>query len=118
MTKPFVPSSQNLADWHLTRDEWTGRRAAADRSMFGHATGGAYRVTIEGASHQSFTDDPFIIGALTGAKDATAHERRMQVIRRYTVAFLERHLAGREDTLLDGQAADFPKVQVERWPVG
>jgi site-specific DNA-adenine methylase len=50
--------------------------------------------------------------------DAAAHERRMQVIRRYAVAFLERHLAGREDTLLDGQAAAFPEVQVERWPVG
>lgn len=57
--------------------------------------------TVEGGDHVSFTDYPL----LTGRPD-----RELTITRAYVAAFMDRHLRGREQPLLDGPSDAFPEV--------
>jgi pimeloyl-ACP methyl ester carboxylesterase len=62
-----------------------------------------YEVVIRGTTHGSFGDYATLFGA--DAERAAALAKRRQVVR-YLVAFLERHLRGREVALLRGPHRD------------
>jgi pimeloyl-ACP methyl ester carboxylesterase len=117
VTKPFAPSDQMLADWKLTREEWSRRRAEADRTTFSSATGGSYRFTLAGATHQTFSDDPLVVGLLTHASGLAQQVHLADIVRGCTVAFVDRFLRGRASPLVDGLASPFVELTVERWSV-
>ena len=75
---------------------------------------GAYRVTLRGATHQSFSDEPLILPF--GDADAkAANRRRTQIIREYTLAFFDQVLRSRNSNLLKSSSSDYPEVAVERF---
>jgi pimeloyl-ACP methyl ester carboxylesterase len=117
VTKPFAPSDQMLAGWKLTREEWSRRRAEADRATFSTATGGSYRFTVTGATHQTFSDDPLVVGLLTHASELGQHMHLADVVRSCTVAFVDRFLRGRANPLIDALSSPFSELTAERWSV-
>ncbi|MER6578490.1 alpha/beta hydrolase [Nonomuraea sp. NPDC001023] len=69
-------------------------------------------LTLPGADHQSFTDVPLLAGALgLGAPGSLGAARPTQIVRAYVLAFLDLHLRGRPQPLLDGPSARYPEVR-------
>ncbi|WP_219507644.1 alpha/beta hydrolase family protein [Nonomuraea ceibae] len=75
-------------------------------------TGWKRRLVVAGAEHQSFTDGPVLTAAF-GVKPATgimAAGRAVELTRTYVAAFLDRHLRGTRQPLLDGPSPRHPDV--------
>jgi hypothetical protein len=64
---------------------------------------GSYRVTLRGATHQSFSDESLIL-PFGDANAKAANRRRTKIIREFTLAFFEQSLRRRNSTLLNGSA--------------
>jgi hypothetical protein len=75
---------------------------------------GSYRVTLRGATHQSFSDETLIL-PFGDANAKAANRRRTQIIREFTLAFFEQSLRQRNSTLLNGSTGSYPEVVVERF---
>jgi predicted dienelactone hydrolase len=108
------PTERQLAEWKATREQVErARKQARDREaeLLKTLKSGGYRVTLRGATHQSFSDEPLI--APSGEKEA--HLRRTQIIRAYTLAFFEQFLGNRSANLLKGSSSDYPEVTIERF---
>ncbi|NUP66620.1 MAG: alpha/beta hydrolase [Nonomuraea sp.] len=76
-------------------------------------TGWKRWIVVSGAEHHSFTDTPLLSGAL-GIKTPAgvmAAARSSEVTRAYVAAFLDRHLKGRRQPLLDRPSPRFPEVR-------
>jgi dienelactone hydrolase len=75
---------------------------------------GGYWMVVPHTEHMSFSDGPFYSPPRNlipwGNLDA---ERRALIIRRYTLAFFDRHLDRRDQSLLGGPSRDFPEVAFE-----
>jgi hypothetical protein len=115
MTKPFAPSDDRLREWGITRDTWSRNYRKRLDSYFGAIGGGSMRVTVVGAAHNSFSDDAIVMGLLAKAAGAEDARKLLAIVRRYTVAFFDRHLRGAEATALEIQPP-FPEVAIDRWP--
>jgi dienelactone hydrolase len=70
--------------------------------------GGSYRVLIEGANHESFSDSPFWAPGNRAGKCKT-----VAAVRAYLLAFFGRHLLGQSTDLFDGPPAAFSGATVE-----
>ncbi|MEV3981399.1 alpha/beta hydrolase [Nonomuraea sp. NPDC049758] len=69
-------------------------------------------LTLPGADHQSFSDVPLLAGALgLGAPGSLDAARSTRIVRAYVRAFLDLHLRGRPQPLLDGPSARYPEVR-------
>jgi hypothetical protein len=84
----------------------------AHSSNWRHLAGWRRWVIVDGSEHMSFTDYPLLLeqlgyayfsGSLTGVRSA-------EIIRSYVAAFLDLHLLGIPQELLDGPSAQFPEV--------
>ncbi|MFG1946218.1 alpha/beta hydrolase family protein [Nonomuraea sp. NPDC048826] len=76
-------------------------------------TGWKRWIVLKGADHQSFTDIPVLAGAL-GIEPADARltpARAAELTRTYVAAFLDLHLKGRRQPVLDGPSARHPEVE-------
>ena len=114
LTKPFRPSDERLAAWKISREQWERRRNENDRRYFEVPAGGAYRVTIDGATHDTFSDDPIVIAALRKG-DATSERRLAATIRQLTLAVLDATLGeGSLERLSQIQRAQ-PGLVIDRW---
>jgi dienelactone hydrolase len=112
LTKPFDATDDQLSDWGLTRDEWEALIQAQRDEYFGTVTGGSWRVVLDGASHESFTDEPFAFAALEG-EDTDAAEEEMRIVRAYVLAFFDMTLRDTPTALFDSPEDG---VTVEAWP--
>ena len=83
-------------------------RARADTVFAGVRGGRSYRVTITGATHESFSDLEVLM------KDAPRHQQLLALVRDYVRAFFDRNLKGDTATLLDREPTD-GAVRVERF---
>lgn len=81
-------------------------------SNWRHLTGWRRWAIVGGSEHMSFTDYPLLLeqlgyayfgGSVTGVRSA-------EIIRSYVAAFLDLHLLGFPQGLLDGPSAQFPEV--------
>jgi hypothetical protein len=70
--------------------------------------GGSFRVLIAGATHASFSDEPF-----WAPGRGAAPTRMLAVVRAYLVEFFGRQLLNTRTKLLDGPSADYPEASVE-----
>lgn len=106
-------TDQELAKQKLTREE-AERRMRENTKRVDDAmrtvAGGAFRVSIPGARHQSFADT-VVLDPGTPAE----RNRRIQIIRDYVRAFFDKVLLKKERTLLDGESGPYPDVTVERF---
>lgn len=73
-------------------------------------TGGSYRVTIPGAQHTSFSDEPY----LNPGKGKTK-KQMTTTIRSFTLAFFNVTLNNRPDSLIKQTVAGYPGVLMERF---
>jgi dienelactone hydrolase len=75
-------------------------------------TGWKRWLVLAGAEHQSFTDGPLLSGALgvTPASGVLPAARAAELTRTYVAAFLDRHLKGERQPLLDKASARYPEV--------
>ena len=110
---PPAPSDAQLAKWNVTREQFdktVADQARRYETLMQTISGGSYRVTVPGATHQSFSD-----GVLWIAANPKEHQRRTQIIRDYTRAFFDKYLRGANDTMLDAPARPYENVTVERF---
>ena len=114
LTKPFRPSDERLAAWKISREEWGRRRSENDRKYFEVPAGGAYRVTIDGATHETFSDDPIVIAALRKG-DATSERRLAATVRQLTLAVLEATLGDGSMERLSQIQREQPGIVIDRW---
>lgn len=73
----------------------------------------SYVVSINDATHGSFTDNPTL-----AADSLTTYRKRartLQIIRDYTRAFFDKYLTGKSPALVD--SAPYPEVTIERYGV-
>jgi dienelactone hydrolase len=73
----------------------------------------SYVVSIRGAEHASFTDNPALAANTVSAYRSRA--RTLQVIRDYTRAFFSRYLLNENTRLLEGTLSEYPEVTVNRF---
>ncbi|MEV8638428.1 hypothetical protein AB0395_42920 [Streptosporangium sp. NPDC051023] len=90
-----------------------GQEAASWETAWRHLTGWKRWLVVVGAEHASFTDISLLgeqAGMDTGAKLSAA--RSMEITRAYVAAFLDLHLRGTPQPLLDRASARFPEVKI------
>jgi predicted dienelactone hydrolase len=111
------PTEKQLAEWKTTREQVERAREQMrnhEAELLKTMKSGGYRVTLRGATHQSFSDEPLILPF--GDADAKAADRRRtQIIRAYTLAFFDQTLRNRNSILLKSPSIDSPEVAVERF---
>ncbi|MET7333932.1 alpha/beta hydrolase [Nonomuraea sp. NPDC005650] len=76
-------------------------------------TGWKRWLVVSGADHQSFTDGPLLTGSL-GIKPAYGvlpAARGAELTRTYVAAFLDQHLKGQRQPLLDKPSSRYPEVE-------
>src|SRR5207249_5882321 len=76
----------------------------------------SYIVSINGAAHSSFTDNPLLAANTLPAY--RNEERTLQVIRDYTRAFFDKYLMGKNPVLVDSASVRYPEAKVDRYGAG
>jgi pimeloyl-ACP methyl ester carboxylesterase len=123
-SQPFMyiaKPMRELTDEELTREKITREQAnkaradtlSRDAALMGTVPGGSYRVTVKGASHESFSDEP-LISPLAKPEAKMASQRIMHIIRRYTLAFFDKYLKLAAGMQLDNEVQN-SEVTVERF---
>jgi dienelactone hydrolase len=90
-----------------------GQEAASWEAAWQHLTGWKRWLVVTGAEHASFTDTSLLgeqAGLDTGA--TLPASRSMEITRAYVAAFLDLHLRGRPQPMLDRASAGYPEVKV------
>ncbi|RVX46699.1 platelet-activating factor acetylhydrolase isoform II [Nonomuraea polychroma] len=90
-----------------------GQEAASWETAWQHLTGWKRWLVVAGAEHASFTDTGLLgeqAGLDIGAKLPAV--RSMEITRAYVAAFLDLHLRGTPQPLLDQASAKYPEVKV------
>jgi len=112
-----APTEKQLAEWKTTREQVERAREQMrnrEAELLKTMKSGAYRVTLRGATHQSFSDEPLVLPF--GDADAkSANRRRTQIIREYTLAFFDQVLRKGRSNLLNSSSSDYPEITVERF---
>jgi dienelactone hydrolase len=121
ITQPFLylgKPLRTLSSDELRRDGITqsqlekarAKQRAKQDHLLGSVRGGSYRVSIPGAIHASFSDEPFWEpgGADTKRRVAT-------IVRKCTRAFFDKELLGSEDELSRDLPPHLPEIVVDRF---
>jgi hypothetical protein len=112
------PTDAQLATYGSTRKEWDKNhqvQLSTDEKQLRACPGGSFHVLINtnGISHSSFTDQPFV--AATTEQQSTQASVALALIGTYTVAFFDRELKHRSDTVFDDKNASSGGVTVDRY---
>ncbi len=110
-----TPTDQTLGQWGLTRaqyDDLMAKDRASRDALYAAMPSVAYRVTIAGAQHMSFSDAPF----LERDYAQIVVSRVLGITAIYLRAFFDRHLRGTDATLLEKLSLGYPEVRFERYP--
>ena len=116
LDRPFMLMGKDNQT-HLNKPSW--------RSFWDHSTGWKRDLSLEGASHFSYTDAQSFVPALDERLDIPAEtreqyigtvdpERSTAAQRAYVTAFFDQHLRGRPQPLLDGPSPSYPEVRFVR----
>jgi len=124
-TQPFMwfirfkpePSDEQLQSFKMTRNQWNQNRDRIQsrvNGFFRSVKGGSYRVTLNGATHLSFSDSP-LLASDVGLDDLAFRLRVARIVRDCTLAFFDTHLKNHPSQLLRGALTNYPEVTVERF---
>jgi alpha-beta hydrolase superfamily lysophospholipase len=111
------PSDAQLQDWKMTRQQWEQNKDRSESRVngyFGKIDSNSYRVTLYGASHQTFSDLP-LVSSEVDLQTAASRFRLIRTVRAYVLAFFKRTLRGDNSDLLNGASSDYPEVTIERF---
>jgi len=115
--EPWEPpaTEEELARANMTREEEVRVVEAAKRrreTTFSKMSSGVYLVTVKGAVHNSFSDMPFIAPERWGNIKINA-ARALTITNAYLLAFFDRYLKGRPQSLLKDSDPMFPEVTLK-----
>jgi len=81
--------------------------------FYNKAENTTYAITIEGAAHSNYADLSLVGGfqKLTGQLGKIDGNRCIRIISDYVLAFFDKHLKGKDSTLLEGTSPDYPEVE-------
>lgn len=124
-TQPFMwfirfkpePSDEQLLSFKMTRKQWNQNRDRVQsrvNGFFRSVKGGSYRVTLNGATHESFSDSP-LLASNVDLDDLALRLRIARIVRDCTLAFFDTHLKDRPKQLLGGALTNYPEMTVERF---
>lgn len=74
-------------------------------------TGWKRWITVTGADHSSFVDYAVLRPQLGLPAPELVGARALKITRAYLAAFLDTHLRGRDEPLLDGPSTAYPEVR-------
>ena len=109
------PSDQELAAAKQTREQATKEAQAMEQQRemtFGKMSSGVYLVVVKGAQHNSFSDMQFIAPERYGDTRSNA-DRVLTITNAYILAFFDRYLQGRQQSLLKTSDRRFPEVTLK-----
>ena len=78
---------------------------------------GGYLLSVNGAEHEDFTDQPLVSPLRIVSHRGTIPARRIQnIIRTYVVAFFDKTLRGEDPGVLRARAGPYSEASLEMWP--
>jgi hypothetical protein len=88
----------------------------ADTEASLHRFGG-YRLSVNGAEHEDFTDQPLVSPLRLLSHRGTVSAARMQsIVRTYVLAFFDQTLRGEDPGILRALSSPYAGVSLEVWP--
>jgi len=111
------PTDEQLVSWKMTRQQWNQNRDRIESRVNGYfkkIAPGSYRVTLDGATHDTFSDLP-LLSSKIDLQALAFRFRMLRIARSYALAFFDRHLKNQTVQLLDGASTDYPEVTLERF---
>ncbi len=119
---PWLPplTDEELKKANQTREQANKETQEAEEereTTFGKMSSGVYLVTVKGATHNSFSNAPFISPERYSGMTISP-ERALAITNAYVLAFFERYLQGRRQPLLKGIAPMFPEVTLDVYRPG
>lgn len=109
------PSDKDLEKMETTREQFRARRETVVSEPFARLKAPGYRLVLNGAKHNSFSNDAMMEAALLKPKDLDAQRRYAQIVRAYLLAFFDRHLCGKTVPLLDAASPAYPEIEFRSW---
>ena len=109
------PTDEELTTTKQTREEANKQAREAElrrEKTFSKMSSGAYLVVVKGAQHNSFSDMQFIAPEPYGDTRSNA-ERVLTITNAYILAFFDRYLKGRQQSLLKASDQMFPEVTLK-----
>ncbi|HEX5704657.1 MAG TPA: hypothetical protein VFX97_15755 [Pyrinomonadaceae bacterium] len=109
------PTDEELRTANQTREEANKQAQEAEQrreKTFSKMSSGVYLVTVKGAMHNSFSDMPFIAPERYSNIEINA-ERALAITNAYILAFFDRYLQGRPQSLLKASDPLFPEVTLK-----
>jgi predicted dienelactone hydrolase len=113
LSQPFMmirrfhpePTDSMLKEWKMSAREWATNRDTLElraRRVIRNGPAASYLVTIDGATHMSFSDMPLLWTAapVAAPERARSQEELLKAIREYTRAFFDLSVRGGEARLL------------------
>jgi predicted dienelactone hydrolase len=78
---------------------------------------GGYLLTVKGAAHLDFTDQPLVSPLRVLSHRGAIPARRIQnIVRSYVVAFFDRTLRGEDPGILHAQPGPYAEASLKAWP--
>jgi hypothetical protein len=109
------PTDEELRTANQKREEANKEARDAEQQRektFSKMSSGVYLVTVKGAMHNSFSDMPFIAPERYSNIEINA-ERALTITNAYILAFFDRYLQGRPQSLLKASDPMFPEVTLK-----
>ncbi len=109
------PTDEELAKAKQTREQANKEAQEAEQereATFGKMSSGMYLVTVKGAAHHSFSDQPYIAPQRYSHITINA-ERALTITNAYVLAFFDQYLKDRGQPLLKGITPMFPEVTLK-----
>jgi alpha-beta hydrolase superfamily lysophospholipase len=117
--KPLRPDAGDSRTRPTTLDQYDRDLAAVvakDKQRMDSLTTDSYTMILAGATHETFSDVPLLLPA--SDEEREAHRKRMQIVREYLRAFLDRYLRNEPHTPLDRAAPAYPEIEVRDHSAG
>jgi dienelactone hydrolase len=84
---------------------------ARDKQRMTNLQTDSYRVILQGATHDTFSDAPLLLPS--SSEEKAANVRRNQIVREYLRAFLDRYLKSATMTVLDEPKPRYPEIELD-----
>lgn len=111
MTSTDEPNDEELRQNGMTRKDYDFIAKEAQMRKNNLLNNGGYSVTIDHLDHLSFTDLYLLSPFFQWSHQMTPGQAHA-IINAYTLAFFDKHLKGKTDTLFDNPTSPFPEVKL------
>jgi hypothetical protein len=121
LSQPFMmirrfrpePTDSMLKEWKMSAQDWVTNRDTLEqraRRVVRNAVASSYLVTIDGATHLSFSDTPLLWNAapVSAPERARSQEELLKVIREYTRDFFDLSVRRGADRLTSRSTSAIP----------